>query len=381
MTNTYKVCYNKFRVSRFSILMASSSAKKVKDKVYPLLVPPTEEKIKQIEVNRNYHEDFGKGFVGQTEVIRDFLPYLETLQYELKIGKRHDTTFGAFLLVGPTGTGKGEFARNLAKTLHGSSTKLLTIACNEYTMDHDVAKLAGANPGFVGFRETVPILAQSRINAVSTEECPVSIILWDEIEKASPKLFDVILNILDRATYRLGDNTNVSFDNTIHIFTSNLGNQYGNKNNNYITGENQSVKQNQERQMKAIKGNFRPEFLNRIDKMFYFQPFSEQEMLQLFRLELSKYFEIPCQNLYISGVNIVAIIADKTICVDILQSSESSLYGARELKRQIRSKLGNIGLKLLTKLYENPPDEFIQGELMFTQETKSGAITAHFVGM
>jgi ATP-dependent Clp protease ATP-binding subunit ClpA len=130
---------------------------------------------------------------------------------------------GVFLLLGPTGTGKTKTVEALAEVLHDSPKKLLKIDCGEFQMEHEVAKLLGAPPGYLGHRETQPLLTQQKLTGASSESCDLSIVLFDEVEKAAPSMTRLMLGILDKAMLRLGDNTMVNFEKTIIFLTSNLG--------------------------------------------------------------------------------------------------------------------------------------------------------------
>src|SRR5665213_3707069 len=130
---------------------------------------------------------------------------------------------GVFLLLGPTGTGKTRTVEALAETLHGSARNVLKIDCGEFQMEHEVAKLIGAPPGYLGHRETQPMLSQQRLTAVTSDNCGLSLVLFDEIEKAAPSLTRLLLGVLDRGVLRLGDNSSVNFEKSLVFLTSNLG--------------------------------------------------------------------------------------------------------------------------------------------------------------
>ena len=158
--------------------------------------------------------------VGQPGVIEALVPCVEMFQAGLAPDNR---PVGVFLLLGPTGTGKTRTVEALAEALHGSAKSLLKIDCGEYQMEHEVAKLIGAPPGYLGHRETQPALTQQKLTAVASEKCGLSLVLFDEIEKAAPSMARLMLGLLDRGILRLGDNTQVSFEKTIVFMTSNLG--------------------------------------------------------------------------------------------------------------------------------------------------------------
>src|SRR6185503_12765030 len=144
--------------------------------------------------------------VGQTAVGDIVIPYIQMFQAGLAPEGR---PVGVFLLLGPTGTGKTKTVEALADILHGSEKNLLKVDCGEFQMEHEVAKLIGAPPGYLGHRETQPMLTQQKLNSVTSEKSTLSIVLFDEIEKAAPSMTRLLLGVLDKATLRLGDNTAV----------------------------------------------------------------------------------------------------------------------------------------------------------------------------
>ena len=158
--------------------------------------------------------------VGQPAVAEIIVPYIQMFQAGLAPEGR---PVGVFLLLGPTGTGKTKTVEALAEVLHGSEKNLLKVDCGEFQMEHEVAKLIGAPPGYLGHRETQPILTQQKLNSVTSEKSVLSIVLFDEIEKAAPSMTRLLLGVLDKATLRLGDNTAVNFEKSLVFLTSNLG--------------------------------------------------------------------------------------------------------------------------------------------------------------
>src|SRR5580704_7105435 len=158
--------------------------------------------------------------VGQPNVISVIVPYIEMFQAGLSPENR---PIGVFLLLGPTGTGKTRTVEAIAEVLHGSSRNILKIDCGEFQMEHEVAKLIGAPPGYLGHRETQPLLTQQKLPAVTTEGCNLALVLFDEIEKSAASMTRLLLSVLDKGTLRLGDNTSVNFERTLIFLTSNLG--------------------------------------------------------------------------------------------------------------------------------------------------------------
>src|SRR5579863_3765078 len=158
--------------------------------------------------------------VGQPAATRVIVPYIQMFQAGLAPEGR---PVGVFLLLGPTGTGKTKTVEALAEILHGSEKNLLKVDCGEFQMEHEVAKLIGAPPGYLGHRETQPILTQQKLNSVTSEKSPLSIVLFDEIEKAAPSMTRLLLGVLDKGVLRLGDNSVVNFEKSMVFLTSNLG--------------------------------------------------------------------------------------------------------------------------------------------------------------
>lgn len=297
-------------------------------------------------------QKFCDGVVGQDAAKEEFKPFFDSIYYQQKLGKPEHTCYGAFLLCGPTGVGKGEFARSLATTIHGSSRHILTINCGEYHASHEMARLVGAPPGYLGHRETQAILSQARINAVSSDQSPISIILWDEIEKAHPDIYKPILSILDRAEMRLGDNNLVRLENTLHIFTSNLGNKYEADSKTFLLKEAISEHYNEKSQRREINNYFKKEFLGRLTQSFFFKPFTKQELLRLYNLEIEKLFHHPVQGAYFKQINISSIRSTKAAIDKILDLSKTGEFGARDLQVKLKSNFGTLALEKIYNLVE-----------------------------
>src|SRR5258706_9013049 len=208
--------------------------------------------------------------VGQPAASDVVIPYIQMFQAGLAPEGR---PVGVFLLLGPTGTGKTKTVEALAEVLHGSEKSLLKVDCGEFQMEHEVAKLIGAPPGYLGHRETQPILTQQKLNAVTSENCALSLVLFDEIEKAAPSLTRLLLGVLDKGVLRLGDNSTVNFEKSLVFLTSNLGAREMMKEispdfgfqGGLSAGRPDLTSKLQNIALVAVRKKFSPEFVNRID--------------------------------------------------------------------------------------------------------------------
>ena len=233
--------------------------------------------------------------VGQTEGLASIVPYIQMFQAGLSPEGR---PVGIFLLLGPTGTGKTRTVEALAEVLHGNAKNVLRVDCGEFQMEHEVAKLIGAPPGYLGHRETQPMLNQVKLNAVTSERLGLSIVLFDEIEKAAGSMARLMLGILDKATLKLGDNTTVNFDKSLIFMTSNLGARelarqmrpdFGFE--TMVVDPDSASKQSEAGKlnaicMAAVKRKFSPEFVNRIDVFATYHPLNRRSMEQILDQQL-----------------------------------------------------------------------------------------------
>jgi ATP-dependent Clp protease ATP-binding subunit ClpA len=285
--------------------------------------------------------------VGQPSAIEAVVPYVEMYRARLTPEGR---PVGIFLLLGPTGTGKTRTVEALADVLHGSAKKLLKVDCGEYQMEHEVAKLLGAPPGYLGHRETQPLLTQQKLNGATSESCDLSILLFDEIEKAAASLMRLLLGVLDKATLRLGDSTLVNFEKTIIFLTSNLGAramsrelrpEFGFESilpqKRTASGDQLDCGARLERIGKtAVRKNFSPEFLNRIDSVITYQPLDFDALTAILDQQIEDLQDHIQRRLGERAFSIeVAARARKFL----LEKGTSAEYGARELKRTLHRQL------------------------------------------
>jgi ATP-dependent Clp protease ATP-binding subunit ClpA/ActR/RegA family two-component response regulator len=279
--------------------------------------------------------------IGQPAAMKYIVPYVEMFQAGLAPDGR---PVGVFLLLGPTGTGKTKTVEALAEVLHGSEKNVLKIDCGEYQMEHEVAKLIGAPPGYLGHRETQPMLTQQKLNAVTSEKCNLSIILFDEIEKAAPSMTRLLLGILDRAVLRLGDNTSVNFDNSLIFLTSNLGAREMMKETHPDFGFQAGALHERKDLFSKLEsialGNvrkkFSPEFVNRIDAVITYQPLDEESFSRILDQQITELQRHVNTRLGERYFHIEVPFESRQF---LLRKGTSPEYGARELKRTIHRHL------------------------------------------
>lgn len=169
---------------------------------------------------REFDEKLSARIVGQENAIHDM-----SSLYQLFLAGLNQTNspLGTLLFLGPTGSGKTRVVEAAAEVLFGDSRAIIKIDCAEFQHSHEIAKLIGSPPGYLGHRETSPLLTQENLNRFHTDEVPLSLLPFDEVEKASDALWQLLLGVLDKATLTLGDNRRVDFSRTVIIKTSNLG--------------------------------------------------------------------------------------------------------------------------------------------------------------
>jgi len=280
--------------------------------------------------------------IGQPAAMKYIVPYVEMFQAGLSPEGR---PAGVFLLLGPTGTGKTKTVEALADVMHGSEKNVLKIDCGEYQMEHEVAKLIGAPPGYLGHRETQPLLTQQKLNAVTSDNSNVSIILFDEIEKAAPSLVRLLLGVLDRATLRLGDNTSVNFENSLIFLTSNLGAREMMKELHPEFGFEAAVARTDRSDvfnklesiaLGSVRRKFSPEFVNRIDAVITYQPLDHESLATILDQQITELQRHVNTRLGDRYFNIEVPFESRQF---LLRKGTSPEYGARELKRTIHRHL------------------------------------------
>jgi len=275
--------------------------------------------------------------VGQPAATRVIVPYIQMFQAGLAPEGR---PVGVFLLLGPTGTGKTKTVEALAEVLHGTEKNVLKVDCGEFQMEHEVAKLIGAPPGYLGHRETQPMLTQQKLNAVTSEKCALSLVLFDEIEKAAPSMTRLLLGVLDKGLLRLGDNSTVNFEKSLVFLTSNLGARemireinpdFGFQSVRPTDRDNLTSKL-QAIALVAVRKRFSPEFVNRIDCIITYQPLTAESLSTILDKQI-----VDLQN------HVNTRLGNRSFLLDVpadarqflLKKGTSAEYGARELNRTI----------------------------------------------
>lgn len=238
---------------------------------------------------------------------------------------------GSLLFLGPTGSGKTRTVEALAESLVGDPRAVVKIDCAEFQHSHEIAKLIGSPPGYLGHRETHPALSQDAINQFHTEKLKLSFVLFDEIEKASDALWNLLLGILDKATLTLGDNRRVDFSRAIVFMTSNLGaaemNSLLRPRLGFSSGdpEPRLAAKLAHAGTEAARRRFTPEFMNRIDRVVTFHPLGRPELRRILDLELDD----------VRRRASMRFTLDESAREFLLREGTDSRYGARHLKRAI----------------------------------------------
>lgn len=294
--------------------------------------------------------------VGQSTATNAIVPYVYMYQSGLAPEGR---PAGVFLLLGPTGTGKTKTVEAIAELLHGSEKKIVKVDCGEFQMEHEMAKLIGAPPGYLGHRETVPMLTQQRLAEATSPESDLALVLFDEIEKAAHSMTKLLLGILDKGILRLGDNSVVDFEKTLIFFTSNLGaREMLNEINPAIGFQSSSPRPRADLTAKlegialgAVRKRFSPEFVNRIDAVVTYQPLDIESMETILDHDIKGLQRHVNSRL---GENCFTIEVLPEARNFLLKHGVSEEYGARELKRTIHRQLTQPLATMVTRGEVNP---------------------------
>jgi len=274
--------------------------------------------------------------VGQPGALRHIVPYIQMYRAGLSpLGR----PIGNFLLLGPTGTGKTRTVEVLAEVLHGRHQNYVRIDCGEFQLEHEMAKLIGAPPGYLGHGSTTPRLNQRRLAEVTSKHCDISLVLFDEIEKAAESLTRLLLGVLDKGTLKLGDNSSVNFERSLIFLTSNLGASDMMKEMRpafgFDAGTDRAFGEGITEKLEsialgAVRRKFSPEFVNRMDAVVTYQPLTPESLAKILEHQIDALQDHVNTRLGSHCFQIQVRDAARTFLIDRGTSSE---YGARELKR------------------------------------------------
>ena len=271
----------------------------------------------------NMEEYLNKRVIGQPEAVQAVSDAVRRSRAGISDPNRPT---GSFLFMGPTGVGKTELAKALADFLFDDEKAMVRIDMSEYMEKSSVSRLIGAAPGYVGYEEGGQLTEAVRRR-------PYSVVLFDEVEKANPEVFDILLQVLDDGRLTDGQGRTVDFKNTILIMTSNLGSQY-------LVNPDLSEQEKRDAVMNAVHTQFRPEFVNRLDELVIFHPLTRQELGKIVDLQVKQ---------------VASRLTDRRITLDVTESAREWLadtgydpaYGARPLRRLVQTEVGDQLARML----------------------------------
>ena len=297
---------------------------------------------------RSLESSLRRMIVGQDEAISQIV---NIYQMHLTGLNPPGRPIGNFLFLGPTGSGKTRIVEATADALVKNPRAVIKIDCAEFQHSHEIAKLIGSPPGYLGHRETHPLLSQEVLNQYHTDTMKVSFVLFDEIEKASDALWNLLLGILDKATLTLGDNRKVDFSRALIFMTSNLGaaemssvlaprlgfSAVASRERTATAEMTEATASKLARTgIEAARRKFTPEFINRLDKIVTFQPLASEQLRKILDIELNmvqqRVFNTSPENAFVFAVT----DPGKEF---LLQEGTDVKYGARHLKRAIERLL------------------------------------------
>jgi ATP-dependent Clp protease ATP-binding subunit ClpB len=285
---------------------------------------------------RDFHNSLRAKIVGQEEGVQALVDLYQVFCAGLNSPGR---PVGNLLFLGPTGSGKTRIVEAAAEILFGDARAVIKVDCAEFQHSHEIAKLIGSPPGYLGHRETHPLITQEALSACHSDKLKLSFLLFDEIEKASDSLWQLLLGMLDKATLTLGDNRRVDLSQTVIFMTSNLG---GGEITELMSGGYGFVKPQDEpaadlnqkverTAVEAARRKFSPEFMNRLDKIVVFHPLRREQLEEVLNIELGlvqqRVLETARGQFLFRVTN-----AGRDF---LLQEGTDQRYGARHLKRAI----------------------------------------------
>jgi ATP-dependent Clp protease ATP-binding subunit ClpB len=290
----------------------------------------------QSSASCDFEDALGQKIVGQDEAVQALVDIYQVFCAGLHSSGR---PVGNLLFLGPTGSGKTHTVEAAAEILFGDSRAVIKVDCAEFQHSHEIAKLIGSPPGYLGHRETHPLITQEALAASHREHLKLSFLLFDEIEKASDALWQLLLGMLDKATLTLGDNRRVDLSQTIIFLTSNLGSGqiadlvqggmgFVQPNDTPTTGLHEKVERTA---VEAARRKFSPEFMNRLDKIVVFHPLKREELDEVLEIEL-----LQVQKRVLDSTTRPFLFRITNEGREfLLEEGTDQRYGARHLKRAI----------------------------------------------
>jgi ATP-dependent Clp protease ATP-binding subunit ClpB len=290
--------------------------------------------------SRHFEDALRQKVVGQDEAVQALVELHQVFCAGLRSPGR---PVGNLLLLGPTGSGKTRIVEAAAEILFGDGRAVIKVDCAEFQHSHEIAKLIGSPPGYLGHRETNPMITQEALAASHTDKLKLSFLLFDEIEKASDSLWQLLLGMLDKATLTLGDNRKVDLSQTVIFLTSNLG---GGEITELMEGGMGFIRPKdkpaagldakvERTAVEAARRKFSPEFMNRLDTVVVFRPLKTEELDEVLEIELG---QVQKRVLDSTTVRFLFRITSEGREF-LLQEGTDQRYGARHLKRAIERYL------------------------------------------
>ena len=310
-------------------------------------VPATNIVQEEAERLLNLESVLHERVVGQEPAVDAVAEAIRRARAGIKDPKR---PVGSFIFLGPTGVGKTELARTLAEYLFGDQEAMIRIDMSEYQEKHTVSRLVGAPPGYVGYEEAGQLTEAVRRR-------PYSVVLFDEIEKAHPDVFNTLLQVLDDGRLTDAQGRTVNFENTVIIMTSNVGSQHlvSTRQFGFTSGDGVDFKETERRATDALEKAFRPEFLNRVDEIVVFQPLSKEDVLKIVDIMLSRLNK----HLESQRVSVEVTDAAKEF---LAEEGYDPKFGGRPLARAIRRYIENpLSSRIISGEFD--PDDTIVVDL------------------
>ncbi|MEO1401811.1 MAG: ATP-dependent chaperone ClpB [Cyanobacteria bacterium J06635_1] len=309
------------------------------------------ERQKLLQLEGHLH----KRVIGQDEAVAAVAAAIRRARAGMKDPGR---PIGSFLFMGPTGVGKTELARALAAFLFDTEDALVRLDMSEYMEKHSVARLVGAPPGYVGYEEGGQLSEAVRRH-------PYSVVLLDEVEKAHPDVFNILLQVLDDGRITDSQGHQVDFRNTVIVMTSNIGSEHILD----VSGDDSHYDEMRSRVMTALQAHFRPEFLNRVDDLILFHALTQTELRSIVSIQLRRIYKL------LADQKITLQISDATMDY-LAEAGFDPVYGARPLKRAIQRELENpIATKILENVFTEGSTvliDLIDDKLKFQIKAQSG---------